>query len=77
MAADVLAHADQLAAGVEQAGRVKAAGAGESGLHQPIGQLREQSARSSGSSGQAASRSLWTVTSSIAPLPQTPQDEVV
>jgi hypothetical protein len=44
VAADVLAQADQLAAGVEQTGRVEPAGGSERGLGcaQPLRQRREQ-----------------------------------
>ena len=76
MAPDVLAYAQQLAVGVEQAGRVQPAGAGEARLHEPVGQPGEQFARER-LGGPAGSGALCTATSSSAPLPHTPHDEVV
>ena len=75
VAADVLAHEQQLAGGVEQAGRVQAAGAGEAGLAQPVGQRRRAAPRAT--TGPPATGGAWTATSSSAPLPQTPHEEVV
>ena len=42
VAPDVLAHDQELALGVEEAGRVQAPGSGEGGLSQPVRQCREQ-----------------------------------
>ena len=61
VAADVLAHEQQLAVGREQPGRVQAAGAGEPGLAQALGQVGEQRAldrRSRPGSGAACDGDL-------------------
>ena len=74
VAPDVLAHEQQLAGRVEQAGRVQAAGALEGRLAQAVRQRGEQRAVDAGPSGR---RGACTATSSSAPLPQTPHEEVV
>ena len=74
MAADVLAHQQQLAVGIEQTGGVQPAGAAKAGLLEPVGQIGGQGAADRGSAGAGA---LRTATSSSAPLPQTPHEDVV
>ena len=65
----------QLAGGVEEAGRVQAAGALEAGLAQALGQAGEQ--RAVDDRARRAAARACTATSSSAPLPQTPHDDVV
>ena len=74
VAAYVLAHEQRLAAGGEQAGGVQAAGALEGGLAEPVRELGEERARDRRA---ARHRGAIASTSSSAPLPQIPQEEVV
>jgi hypothetical protein len=77
VAADILARAEQLAVGPEEAGRVEAAGGGESGLcgAQPFRELGRRAWP--GTRSELSTRGASTATASRAPLPHTPQDEVV
>ena len=77
MAADVLAQAEQLAGRVEEAGRVQAAGRGEGRLRlaETVRERREQVRRDPRRSLSTFGAS--TETASSAPLPQTPQEELV
>ena len=75
MAADVLARDDRVARRVEETGRVEPAGQLEGGLAEALGQRREQIPRETVGPGSAGGAS--TATSSIEPLPQTPQDDDV
>ena len=74
MAPDVLAHVHQFAVRGEEAGGVQPAGAGEAGLAQALGQVGEQGAVDRRPGRQT---SQWTATSSSAPLPHTPHEDVV
>ena len=75
VAADVLAHDQELAVGVEEAGRVQAAGPGEGGLAQTGPGRAASSDRAT--VGPPCTGGACTATSSSAPLPHTPHEEVV
>ena len=76
MATDVFAEAGQLAARVEQAGRVETAGGGECGLRlaQPVGR---DATSASGTLSGLVTASASTATAPSAPFPQTPHEDDV
>jgi hypothetical protein len=74
VSADVLADAEQRAGGIEQAGGMQPARRPEPGWRRRSGSTASRARSTTGPSGSAGA---WTATSSSAPRPQIPQEEVV